>query len=112
MQGDSWWLSGKGSTYQCRRHGYNPWSGKIPRGAEQLSPCTTTAAANALKGPHDSATGATCPNYRRLHTKSRYFTTGKATAMRSMHTAMKNSPHSPPLEKVCLEQQRSSTAKK
>ena len=23
-------------------HGFKPWSGKIPRAAEQLSPCTTT----------------------------------------------------------------------
>ena len=25
-----WWLSGKQSAYQCRSHGFNPWSGKIP----------------------------------------------------------------------------------
>ena len=24
------WLSGKASTCQCRRHGFNPWIGKIP----------------------------------------------------------------------------------
>ena len=23
-----WWLSGKASACQCRRHGFNPWSGK------------------------------------------------------------------------------------
>ena len=28
--GCSWWLSGKESTYQCRRHGFDPWVGKIP----------------------------------------------------------------------------------
>ena len=33
-----WWLSGKESTCQCRRHGFNPWSGKIPHATEQLSP--------------------------------------------------------------------------
>ena len=39
----SWYLgfpagsSGKESACQCRRHGFNPWSRKIP-----LSPCTTT----------------------------------------------------------------------
>ena len=27
---------------QCRRHGFDPWSGKIPHAAEQLSPCATT----------------------------------------------------------------------
>ena len=38
-----WWLSGKESTCQCRRHGFDPWSGKIARAVEQLSPCATTA---------------------------------------------------------------------
>ena len=25
-----WWLNDKQSAYQCRRHGFSPWSGKIP----------------------------------------------------------------------------------
>ena len=25
-----WWLSGKESACQCRRHGFNPWIRKIP----------------------------------------------------------------------------------
>ena len=25
-----WWLSGKEPTCQCRRHGFDPWVGKIP----------------------------------------------------------------------------------
>ena len=37
-----WWLSGEESTCQCRRHRFDPWSGKIPHAAEQLSPCATT----------------------------------------------------------------------
>ena len=37
------WLSGKESACQCRRHGFNPWSGKILRAIEQLSPCPTAA---------------------------------------------------------------------
>ena len=37
-----WWLSGKRLACQCRRHGFDPWSGKIPHAAKQLSPCTTT----------------------------------------------------------------------
>ena len=28
-----WWLSGKGFTCQCRRHGFDPWSRKIPHPA-------------------------------------------------------------------------------
>jgi len=27
-----WWLRGKESAYQCRRHGIDPWSGKNPGG--------------------------------------------------------------------------------
>ena len=33
------WLSGKESACQCRRHGFDPWSGKIPLAAEQLNLC-------------------------------------------------------------------------
>ena len=28
---------------QCRRHGFDPWSGRIPHASEQPSPCATTA---------------------------------------------------------------------
>ena len=37
-----WWLSGKESTYQCRKLRFDPWSRKIPHASEQLSPCSTT----------------------------------------------------------------------
>ena len=37
-----WWLSGKESAHQCRRHGFNPLFRKIPHVVGQLSPCTTT----------------------------------------------------------------------
>ena len=42
--GQPWCLSGKESACPCRRHwpGFDPWSGKIPQAAEQLSQCTTT----------------------------------------------------------------------
>ena len=32
----------KESACQCRGHGFEPWSGKIPHAAEQLSLCATT----------------------------------------------------------------------
>ena len=38
-----WWHSGWESACQCRGHGFEPWSGKIPHAAEQLGPCATTA---------------------------------------------------------------------
>ena len=37
-----WWLSGKESAYQYRRHRFNPLSGKIPQAKEQLHPGTKT----------------------------------------------------------------------
>ena len=30
IPGLPWWLSGKKSTCQCRRHGFDPWVGKTP----------------------------------------------------------------------------------
>ena len=34
-----WWFRGKESAYQCRRHGFDPWVGKIPwRRKWQLTP--------------------------------------------------------------------------
>ena len=37
-----WWLNGKEPTCQGRRHGFSPWTGKIPHVVEQLSLCATT----------------------------------------------------------------------
>ena len=37
-----WCLSGKESVCQCRRHGFDPWYGKIPHAVKQLSPWATT----------------------------------------------------------------------
>ena len=33
-----WWHSGWESACQCRGHGFEPWSGRIPHAAEQLGP--------------------------------------------------------------------------
>ena len=37
------WLSGKESAWHCKRHGFDPWSQKIPHAEQQLSPRPTTA---------------------------------------------------------------------
>ena len=37
-----WWRGGWESACQCRGHGFEPWSGKIPHATEQLSPWATT----------------------------------------------------------------------
>ena len=41
-EGLPWWLRGKDSTCQCRRHRFHPRTGKVLHAAEQLSPCTAT----------------------------------------------------------------------
>ena len=42
-EGLRWWRSGWESACQCRGHGFKPWSGRIPRAAEQLSLCAAAA---------------------------------------------------------------------
>ena len=42
MHGLPWWRSGWESACQCRGHGFEPWSGKIPHAEEQLGPWATT----------------------------------------------------------------------
>ena len=37
-----WWCSGWESACQCTGQGFDPWSGKIPHPAGQLSLCTAT----------------------------------------------------------------------
>ena len=41
-RGLPWWCSGWESACQCRGHGFEPWSGKIPHAADQLGPWATT----------------------------------------------------------------------
>ena len=41
VPGLPWWCSGWESACQCRGHGFEPWSGKIPHAAEQLGPWAT-----------------------------------------------------------------------
>ena len=41
LEGLPWWFSDWESTCQCRGHGFNPWSRKIPHDMQQLSPCAT-----------------------------------------------------------------------
>ena len=35
--------------YQCKGHGFEPWSGKILHAKEQLSPCATTTEIQSLE---------------------------------------------------------------
>ena len=90
--------TGKESTCQCRRHGFNHWFGKIPRASGQLSPCAT-------------ATEPVSCNYQAYMLQQLKpacvdpcSALREDMAMRSLCTIVKSSPHSPKLEKGCVEQ--------
>ena len=109
IQGLPWWRSGQESTCQCRGHGFEPWSGKIPHAVEQLSPCATTTEP-ALWSPRATTTEPACHNYWRPCAKSPCSATRQETTMRSPRTAMKSSPRWPQLETARAQQQRPNTA--
>ena len=48
--------------WQCREHNFNPWFGKIPHVAEQLSPCATTTEP-VLWGLEAATIEPMCHNY-------------------------------------------------
>ena len=68
------WLSDKESSWQYRRHRFNPWPGKIPHAVEQMnhnysalmqqlpkptdlkSPCSTAREATAMRSPCTATT--------------------------------------------------------
>ena len=75
--------SGWESSWQCRRHGSDPCSGKSPHATQQLSPCVT-------------ATGPTRP---RAH-----------VPQQAAPTRRREQPHSPQLEKAHTQQRRPSSA--
>ena len=58
-----WWLSEKESACQCRGHGFNSWSRKIPHTVGQLSPCASITEL-MLSNSRAAETEAMCRNYR------------------------------------------------
>ena len=77
----------KKSACQCRRHGFDPWSGKIPQAAEQLSLCATTTEP-VHQSPAAAATEACAPG-------SPCSAAGEAPAMRRPCTAASEQPRCP-----------------
>ena len=82
--------SGWDSSCQCRGHGFNPWSGKIPHAEGQLSLWAATTEACELRA-------GGCNK--------------RATEMRSLHTTTKSTPHLPQLERALAQQWRPSATK-
>ena len=83
-----WWHSGWESACQCRGHGFEPWSGRIPHAAEQLGPWATTTEPVRLE-----------PVLR-----------NKRGRDRGPRTAMKNGARLPQLEKALTQKRRPNTA--
>ena len=82
--GLSWWLSGKESTCQCRRHGFDPRSRKIPHACR----------ATLLRG-HNHGACAPGPgrhNHRTLKALEPGSATRETTAVRIPSTAAREQP--------------------
>ena len=77
------WLRAKESTCQCRRHRFNPCSGKIPHVEEQL--CSRTQEPQLLS-PRAVATEIRAP-------QSPYSATREVTTMRNPHTTTREKTH-------------------
>ena len=60
-----WWRSGWESACQCRGHGFEPWSGKIPHAMEQLGPWATITEPARLEPVLRNKRG--CENERPAH---------------------------------------------
>ena len=103
-----WWLSGKESTCQCRRHWFDPWAGKIPHAAEQLSPCAITTE-TVLYSP-GTATAEPCAAAAEAQMPAGPCSAAReAAALRSLCTSGREQPPlSVPREKPAQQQ---STAK-
>ena len=90
IYGLPWWRSDWESACQCRGHGFEPWSRKIPHAAEQLGPWATTTEPARLEP---------------------VLPTREATTVRGPRTAMKSGPRLLQLEKALTQKRRPNTAK-
>ena len=70
-----WWLSGKESICQCRRHVFGPWSGKIPTCRRATKPVSHSYWAYALE--------PMCSNYWSLHAPEPMLCNKRSHARRS-----------------------------
>jgi len=88
--GLSWWLSGKESASQCRRHRFDPWSGKIPHA--ETKPVHQNYWACALEPRSHNFWKPTCPRARVLCSK-------RSHCRAALPLQLECSPHFPQLGK-------------
>ena len=80
----------KETASQCRRHGFNSWSGKIPHPAKELSPSAPTIAYALWSPGADTSEFTRCDHWTRSALEAT--PTGEPTAMRSPRTAPRGQP--------------------
>ena len=81
-----WWLSGRESTCQRRKHRFDLGFWKIPHAVEQLSPCATTVEP-VLWSPGAATAESMCCKYGSLPALEPCSAIGEATTVSSSHTA-------------------------
>ena len=104
------WCSGEESACQCRRQGFNLWSGKIPHTSKQLS-LGATVQSPCPSGPVSRKSWARVLQLLRPSHLDPMLWTREGTAVSNPHTTAKSSPRSPQPEKAHSQQQRPSPAK-
>ena len=95
----------------AERHGFDPWSGKIPHASEQLSPCAS-ATEPALLSPGEQLPSPRAAIPEACMPWSLCSATRDATATRSHCTTVKSGPCSPQPEKAHTQQARPSATKR
>ena len=75
--GLAWWLSGKESTRQGRRHRFNSWYGKMPHAAEQPNPVGSNYWACSLESGSRNYWSLHVLQSHRLHNTRRHRTSGE-----------------------------------
>ena len=90
IRGLPWWRSGWESACQCRGHGFEPWSGKIPHAVEQLGPWAATTESAHLEPVLHNKRG--CDSERPVHCDEEW--RPLAATRESPHTETKTQ-HSP-----------------
>jgi len=95
----------------AERHGFDPWSGKIPHALKQLSPCASTIEA-VLSSPRAATTESVLQLLKPVCPGALCSATRDATAMRSHCTTVKSGPCSPQPEKAHTHQPRPRATKR
>ena len=83
-------MAKKETASQCRRHGFDPWSGKIPHAAKEVSP-SATAVEHAL-GAQEPARLSSHAATSKTGAPERPHYPGEAPARRSPRTQLEGSP--------------------